>query len=638
MSVILGLDRPRTDTPNGRLPGPRLRHAWVVQIGCGFSDNIIGGWADGAQLLRTGPASGRQTMESASMTSAAKGLAGVSTPGTPTEQTRRLPAWVVAWFALLMVGTLAVRLADPTGWLGSDDAAYHSAAEHLLAGETIHRVHHHNARMAVIAPITLTVAVFGDNPTAVILPTLIASMLCLVAVVILGRLVWGWWEGLGAATLVGVLPCFHTLSTAAYPDIHACLWSTGAVLLGLGAVRVQRLPWVWILGVGSGLALGLATSAKVFAVTAGIAVLVGLCGARGESYRRRFAAGAAIILGGFVAFLTDGLFYLWVADDFFFKHHALSAAKSTDDLFQVTGVPTAAAYAAVAGERLTMLFRPAASGWGKVAILFWPAAGLALLKSRGRSIALWAIGAYVLIALIPVRLKNGPQPYPFFDGRAVLTTCVPFALCLAWTIRQAAQRAFRPAWVRPGSFAAIVVMAIVTCTDWSSLNGFRSRATSRVGLAIRQVIVATEWNDDTNIFLSPSLYLRHRILFPAKLRDRLRVAVDNEAPQWWRDAVVDIGARAKALPPPNDAYLLATPTQAKGELEWWDYGVGLPRDALEDWRGISPRVQVARFKDKTIGLTGPGHRDSGEPVLWLLGNVPARDALDAVAQTTRGSS
>ncbi len=572
------------------------------------------------------------------MVSAGRGPAELSMPGTSAEQTRRLPTWVVAWFTLLMVATLAVRLADPTGWLGSDDAAYHSAAEHLLAGETIQRVHHHNARMAVIVPVALSVVVFGDNPEAVILPTLIASMLCLAVVVILGRLVWGWWEGLGAATVVAMLPYFHTLSTAAYPDVHACLWSTGAVLLGIAAIRVRRSPWVWILGVGSGLALGLATSAKVFSVTAGIAVFVGLCGARGEGYRRWFAALGAIILGGFVAFLVDGLFYLWLADDFFFKHHALSAAKSTDDLFQVTGVPTAAAYAAVAGERLTMLFRPVASGWGKIAILFWPAACFALLKPRGRGIALWAIGAYVPFALMPVRLKNGPQPYPFFDGRAVLTTCIPFALCLAWTIRQVARLAFRPAWVRPGSFVAIVVLAAVTCADWPMLNGFRNRATSRIGLAIQQVIAATEWNDDSDIFVSPSLYLRYRILFPPELRDRLWVAVDDEAPRWWRDAAVDIVSRAKALPPPDHAYLLVTPAQAKGEFEWWDYGVSLPRDVLENWRGIPPRVQVARFKDKTIGLTGTGHLDSGEPLLWLLEDVPNKNAWGAVTQTNTGST
>ena len=41
------------------------------------------------------------------------------------------PAWVVTWFAVLLLVTVVVRIADPTGWLGADDSAYYSAAELL---------------------------------------------------------------------------------------------------------------------------------------------------------------------------------------------------------------------------------------------------------------------------------------------------------------------------------------------------------------------------------------------------------------------------------------------------------------------------------------------------------------------------
>ena len=61
-------------------------------------------------------------------------------------------SWFVPWFAALIIVTVGIRIADPTGWLGSDDWSYHSAAEHLLAGKTIERPHHHFARMAVVVP------------------------------------------------------------------------------------------------------------------------------------------------------------------------------------------------------------------------------------------------------------------------------------------------------------------------------------------------------------------------------------------------------------------------------------------------------------------------------------------------------
>jgi hypothetical protein len=102
---------------------------------------------------------------------------------SPGSQRFRIPVWAGAWLLCLLTVTVAVRVVDPTGWLGSDDASYYSAAEHVLSGAPIQRLHHHYARAAVVIPVAASVAIFGHNAEAVALPMLLASVLCVILIV-----------------------------------------------------------------------------------------------------------------------------------------------------------------------------------------------------------------------------------------------------------------------------------------------------------------------------------------------------------------------------------------------------------------------------------------------------------------------
>jgi len=539
----------------------------------------------------------------------------------------RVPTWAALWFAVLMVLTVSVRLLDPTGWLGSDDASYHSAAEHVLTGQTIHRVHHHYARMAVVVPVAASMWLFGESPTTVALPMLIASTLCVIAIVVLGRLLWGWWEGLCAATIVSVLPYFRVLSTTAFPDVHVCLWTTVALLSAVVAVRTDRTGRARACWVACGLALGLAISAKVFAIAAGAGVLFAILTQPSKANVGRPAALAFTTLGVGLLFLVDGLFYQWAANDFFFSLHATRHAQSLHADMSLTLANSAdagpTAIAAMVGERLTMLLHPTTSGWGWIGMAFWPVVvGVLVFNPRGRALAAWAVATYLLVAVVPVSLKEGPHVYPILDGRHILPACVPFALCLAWMVRRGAGVAMNAAWIERSWPAVLAALAAISFANPRELNGFRDRPTSRIGVAVSQIAATTQWDHDRDIFMAPSLYWRFRILFPQELRSRLRVAADGEAPTWWRDTCADITSRSAPLPPPSDAYLLATPRQLRGETEQWDYGVGLPRERLSAWQTVEPRTRMSRFADKTIrhsrpGLVGP------EPFLLLLGGGPA---------------
>lgn len=543
----------------------------------------------------------------------------------------RPPRWVIAWFVSLLAVSLVVRLADPTGWLGSDDASYHSAAEHLLMGKTIERVHHQYARMTMVVPVAMSMWLFGASTATVALPTIIASVLCIALVAVVGRLLWGWTEGLTAASVVSFHPYFRVMSTTAYPDVHVCFWAALAIVLALLAVREEGRRRLWMLGVGCGFALALACSAKVFAVLTLLPIvwIAWLPKEWGRLQRLHWLS--MVGLGMTVLFVIEGVFYLRASDDFFFKLHALQNAQADDRYFPESGYFRNTTYLGLAWNRMTMLLRPQVSGWGRVAVLFFPAALLTFhLNKRGRAMAAWAVVTYVTIAIVPVTYRHHWHAFTPFDGRHVLITCIPFALCFAWVGCRVVTRLRRPAWIHRGWPMLLIALVWLSFADGSALRGFRDRDTQRCGLALRQIIAMEDWEDGREIFMPASIYLRYGVLFPDHLRSRLRVAVDKKSPDWWRRANVDIAARSKPMPKPTEAYLIATPLQLEGRVEFWDYGVALPRGDLVAWRQTLPRARISRFRDKTIGPIG-GREEEGTDVLLLLG----ADAPDSQAFKSR---
>ncbi len=561
-----------------------------------------------------------------------------SSDALKTATSKKWPVWAIVWFTALLAVMLAALLIDPTGWLGSDDAYYHSAAEYVLAGETFHRVHHHFARMALVVPVAASIALFGDSPSMVALPTVLAALSCVGAVVILGRLLWGWAEGLLAAGVVAFLPYFRVMSTAAYPDVHTCLWAAVGVLLVAWAVRAVHPRRAWLLAIGCGFAVGLGSSAKIFAGMAVIPIIWIIWLPHGWQLRRRMGMLAAVGLGLAAYCLVDGLFYLRFGDDFWFKLHALQSAQAEDHYFPKTGYYRASTYLGLAWDRMTMLFHPGISGWGRVAVLFFPTAIVAFfLDGRGRAMAAWAIGAYAVIALVPVTHHNGWHPFTPFDGRHILVTCIPFALCLGLVGCRLITRMIGPGRLQRAWPVVLGLLVWLSFADGGTVNGFRDRPTSRVGVALQRLIASAELDGDYEIFVPASVYLRYRVLFPQDLRNRLRVAVDADAPDWWRQACVSITSRHRPLPAPTQGCLIASPRQLEGGVHFWDYGVGLPRRDLDAWQNTTPQAGVSRFEDRTIALNS-ARAEKGSELLLLLGTGEKRDLVLQPEKSFKGLS
>lgn len=523
---------------------------------------------------------------------------------------------------MLLTLTLFVRVFNPTGWLGSDDSGYFAAAEQIQQGEPIQRVHHHYARMAMIVPVALSISIFGSTPTAVWLPSLLASLLCVTLVAWIGEMLWGWREGLLAALIVSMIPYFRVLSTAGFPDVHVCLWTAGSLALAIRGLGCAHTKNAFGLLLASGMCAAIATLTKILTAPLAVAIILfifrGPC--RSKVGRWRFAG--VFCAGGVAAVLIEGLFFRWAAGDFLFNYHAHVAALHNVPVVGLTGAPATASTWNLAMERLTMMFHPLVSGWGTIAVGFWGVCAVAIAFRTTRWLALWSVLTYLLLAICPVGIKDGAiRLNPVFHGRHILPLCIPFALCAAHLVGRIGRAKF--AAIRRGAFpmAAVCVLGFAV-SDRHHLNGFIHRPTSRVGRAITEMIHNVQWDredcDRTPIFMTPSTYWRYRILFPKRLRSRLAVASDPHAPNWWMRTTSDIVQRQAPLPQPQEAYLIATPRQLRGLPEQWDYGVSLPRRGLAAWRNVSPRVVIARLKNNTIQRV-PASNNRRNRLVLLLG-------------------
>jgi hypothetical protein len=254
---------------------------------------------------------------------------------------------------------------------------------------------------------------------------------------------------------------------------------------------------------------------------------------------------------------------------------------------------------------MRLMLQTTSSGWGLLGLAFWPALLIGVLERRSRPLALWAAATYLLIAFFPVSLRGGYQPYPHFHGRHILPACVPFALCLACGLGALLARTRRAA---PAVLSAVAIL-LVAFENPRELRGFRDRPTSRIGHGILQLAAHDIWPEEKPIFMTPSTYWRYRILFPPPLRERLRVAVADGSPDWWKHVAPGIDQLRQPLPGPTSACLVGSPRQLSGLDESWDYGVMLPKPTtawLEaDWIGIRP------IKGRLLAYSNPGVPRSG---------------------------
>jgi len=242
------------------------------------------------------------------------------------------------------------------------------------------------------------------------------------------------------------------------------------------------------------------------------------------------------------------------------------------------------------------------------------------LQKNKRIVALWGIAVYLLIAFLPISFKNGIHPYPHFHGRHILVAAIPFTLCTAWLLYCVLRFTIRPAWIQRGWPVMMIVVFAFMYNTTQDVSGFRYRQTARIGQAISQAIQNGSLDESRDIFMTPSMYWRYRVLFPPAHQSCLRVAVDADAPDWWFDVTSDIAERWEPLPPPGLAVLITTPEQLQGNPEFFDYGVTLPLDELEPWQEVTPAVRYGRLAGYKVGPAQQNTKTANTVIYILTGD------------------
>ncbi|MHC5109743.1 MAG: ArnT family glycosyltransferase [Planctomycetota bacterium] len=584
-------------------------------------------------------------------------------PAERCELTRRQ---VGLWLACLLVSATAMRLLEPVGWIGADDTGYHAAAEHVIAGKTIERVHHHFARSPVVIPAAMSMALLGNHVTAVILPSMLFSLLAIILVALLGRCYWGWRTGLTAGTIFAFIPILQNNATGLLPGSHTCCFVAGAMLMSWLAARAEVARYRHLLAIGAGVACAAAISTKLFAA----AVLLGVGATFWHEMRlsRRFWMTAGMVGVGIMSFvILESAFFGWAADDFWYKARALNGARGAHvvEKFHSQAYQTVSGTVDMISHRLMMPYRLDDSTWGVMGMFFLPATVAALVcDRRAQGLGLWTLATFLGVGFVPISFDGGIHVFPpgFFDGVNLLVLCVPMSLCTAWAVNQLARRPALPRRLWNAWPVGLIVVMMVAHQDRLRCNRSRTLPQQEIGRAIETIIASDSFAAGRAaagepIYMLPSIYWRYRILFPEPLRSRLRVVASSADPDWWLTASADMQDRWEELPNPPRGYLLATPEQISGEGHYWDYGVGMPRDRLPAWQEVPTVGVVRRGQGGKMSMVGraepPNDPGGGRAVMAVLhptkhhGSVQhqskrcittERDAISASLRGTNGNA
>jgi len=127
-----------------------------------------------------------------------------------------------AWlWAIPIALAAALIFINPVGFVGggADDGRYLAAAQCWLANGPCLPTNHWEGRWPVVAPLAMSIELFGFNRTAIAIPALAAGIGCLALLKFIGDRLFGAPAGLAAALIFALMPAFamRVFSSTAEP-------------------------------------------------------------------------------------------------------------------------------------------------------------------------------------------------------------------------------------------------------------------------------------------------------------------------------------------------------------------------------------------------------------------------------------
>ena len=238
--------------------------------------------------------------------------------------------------AILLAGTICGLLLLTAifwvGLLGSDDSLYWAGSSGWLAHVPYLGTTHWALRQTLVIPIAIARVILGDDPLALVLPSLLYTIGALVVAALWIRRIDGVTSAVAAMALIATNPQIVLLSSIANIDLVEIFFVLSGFALLHRAMAPQVTPRSRRVGLLlSGLALGLAMLSRE--TTAFAVVAIGLLFLAGYGMRR---ANYFIIGIGFAAVVgLEFLYVWWMSGDLLYRanislHHDATTNRLLD--------------------------------------------------------------------------------------------------------------------------------------------------------------------------------------------------------------------------------------------------------------------------------------------------------------------
>ena len=229
----------------------------------------------------------------------------------------------MALLAGLLLAGAAIRVYAFAGLSGNDELSYAQRAYALSQGEYGQALYVFDSRIGYWAPVSLLYSLFGVSDLTTSLLPFLADLGSMALVIIIGRRLFGPMAGWLGGVLYAATPLVARMATTLRPGLSLGFWITlGALLLWLSLQERGQLSRRRILGLASGVALGIAWLCKEPAVFA-VAALFAATAAATLNLRRAAEVLLPVAVGLGVVIGVEMAVYAWRLDDPLYRLHAM---------------------------------------------------------------------------------------------------------------------------------------------------------------------------------------------------------------------------------------------------------------------------------------------------------------------------
>lgn len=300
------------------------------------------------------------------------------------------PGWLHPAIAVLLVSGFFLRLLFYTGPVGSDDVNYFHFAHKLLNGQPFDTVHHHGGRLAFLAIVGVSAALFDHIHYGAVANVLLLSARDVVLTLFVLRAIGGI-PAVYAAAVLSLNAISTVYASTFLPDGMLSFAMAGSSIVAYKALCAddhRTTAWTFLAGVLAAIAYSTKDTGVLLVPPTALAILYWCRGPMKLWALVSYGLGCTLIVA------LEMLAYWGLANDPLYRLHAISAAHN-ESVEPATGLLD---FARRAYWNLVAVTKPFTTSF-QVLVLFIPAAALALLD-RSRRLLFPITGVFIVLYLV----------------------------------------------------------------------------------------------------------------------------------------------------------------------------------------------------------------------------------------------